>query len=77
MSQYFFNITKNKPTKKEANRWNRISRKYGGAYVEINRKQNSCISINNGNYQGWFAIPNRGNPFDQNTQNDILNEINS
>ena len=75
MSEYFFNITKVKPAAATAKKWNRVAKKHGGAFVEVNRKQGATLGINNGNYQGWFAIPNRGNPFDQNTANEIRAEL--
>ena len=75
MSEYFFGITKSKPTAAVAKRRDRVARKHGGAYVEVNRREGSALGINNGQYQGWFAIPNRGNPFDQNTAAEIRAEL--
>ena len=75
MSEYFFGITKTKPTAAEGKRRDKVARKHGGAYVEVNRKEGSALGINNGKYQGWFAIPNRGNPFDQQTAGEINAEL--
>ena len=75
MSEYMFGVTKIKPSVAEAFRRNRAARKRGGYYVEVNRRENEAIGINGGRYQGWFAIPNRGAPFDQQAEQAILEEI--
>jgi hypothetical protein len=42
--------------------YQRIARRHGCDYVEINRAQGASPGINNGNYQAWFETPNRGDP---------------
>jgi hypothetical protein len=75
MSEYMFGITTTKPTAAEAKRRDKVARKHGGAYTEVNRRAGSALGINHGQYQGWFAIPNRGNPFDQRTAAAINDEL--
>ena len=75
MSEYFFGITKTKPTAAIAKRRHRVARKHGGSYNEVNRRAGSQLGINNGQYQGWFAIPNRGNHFDAQTAAEIRAEL--
>jgi len=75
MSEYFFGITHNKPTAAIAKRRDRVARKHGGAYVEVNRREGSALGINHGRYQSWYAIPNRGNPFDAQIAAEIRAEL--
>jgi hypothetical protein len=72
---YLFSITKTKPAAADARRWNRIAKKHGGRYVEVNRRRDSVLGINHGQYQGWFEIPNRGAPFDAQTAAAVMEEI--
>ena len=72
---YMFGISDQKPSLEDAKRRDRIARRHGGNYIEVNRKKNAAPGINHGSYQGWYDIPNHGNPFDQETAADILQEV--
>ena len=73
MSSHMFGITKVKPSKATAAKWDKIARAYpGGGYTEVNRTEGSAPGINNGKYQGWFEINNMGAPFDGERSAEIL-----
>ena len=70
-SPYFFGITKEKPSRKDAKRWHEIAHLNAGAFVEVNVKPNSALGINNGRYQGWFEINNLGSHHNERRANEI------
>lgn len=65
MSEFHFGIITVKPTVAQAKQMERICKAEGGhGFVEVNRRRGEAPGINNREYMGWFAAPNRGNPFD-------------
>jgi len=70
-SPHFFGITKDKPSRKDAQAWNAQAQKNGGHFVEVNLKTGSAPGINNGRYQGWFEIENFGSPHNERRANEI------
>lgn len=65
MSEYLFGTTTAKLTKKEGTRRDKIAKKFGGSFV-------GPVSIPGNHLTGWFAIPNKGEPFNSRTAKDIL-----
>lgn len=75
MSEYMFGIIYDRPSKKDADRMDKICRKAGGyGFNEVNRREGDCPGINNGHYQGWFCGPNLGSPFDDRLRVDVLSQ---
>lgn len=66
-SEYLFGTTTEKLTKKEGARRDRIAQKHGGNFV-------GPVAIPGNMTKGWFAIPNKGEPFNSRTAKAILAE---
>lgn len=75
MSEYFFGLSHNRITRKEARRREQIAKKHGANLSEANIKEGDSPGINNGRYFAWFSCPNRGEPFDSRTRLAVLSEI--
>jgi len=70
-----FGVQYQRPSRAEATRWNKVAREVMGrlgGYTEVNVKEGTALSINNGRYQGWFVGPNRGEPFDSQAAEETL-----
>jgi hypothetical protein len=66
---HIFGVTRNRPSRREANlRW-RIARKHDGWFTEVNLGDGDAPGINGGAYQGWFEAP------DQASQQSIEREL--
>jgi len=61
MNVYLLGVTKVKPTFREARARNKYAAVIDGCYIEANRIKGDSPQINNGNYQGWYEIPNSRN----------------
>ena len=68
MSDYFFGVTKAKITKKEAARRQRIAAKHGATFV-------GPVDLPGNQSTGWFACPNRGEPFDSQIARAVMAEL--
>ena len=70
MSEHMWGIVRSKPSRSQAERFDRICRECGGyGFTEIH------LTGKSGNYQGWFSGPNRGYPFDLWLENRVESEI--
>jgi len=67
MSEYMFGVTHEKLSKTEVKRRDRIARKHGFCFVYCNLPGEGL--------QGWFAGPNKGEPFDSSTAREIRAEL--
>lgn len=65
MSEYIFGVTNSKLTKTEGCRRDKIARQHGGNFV-------GPVNIPGNSAKGWFAIPNKGEPFNGRTAKAIL-----
>jgi hypothetical protein len=65
MSEYIFGVTNGKITKAEGRRRDKIARQHGGTFI-------GPVSIPGNSATGWFAIPNKGEPFNGRTANAIM-----
>ena len=64
MSEFMWGITYKKPSRANAKKMDRICREEGGwGFNEVNVTAGFTPGINNGRYQGWFAGPNHGEPY--------------
>lgn len=69
MSEHMWGVTREKPSRATARRWDRICREAGGyGFVEV--------SDGFPGYLGWFAGPNRGHPFDRHLEQRVAEAIN-
>ena len=75
MAPYFFGVSTKRISRKQAKQIERICREEGVEFTEINIKEGSCPGINNGLYQSWMECPNRGAPFDRETEIRVLDRI--
>jgi len=66
MSEYQFGITTKKPSRKDAKRFDRICKEEGG---------HGFTETSVGTYRGWFAGPNKGEPFDSDLKSRVLARI--
>jgi hypothetical protein len=66
MSEHMWGVTQLKPSRSQAERFDRICRECGGyGFSEIN------LNDKLGAYKGWFSGPNRGHPFDRLMENNV------
>jgi hypothetical protein len=66
-SEYLFGSGNGRVKTRLANRIDRIARKHGACFV-------SCVLPGDGP-RYWFACPNRGNPFDQATEQAVWEDL--
>ena len=62
-----FRIRTEKLPKKEATRRDKIARKHGGAFV-------GPLTTAGNEGRSWFAVPNRGEPFNSRVEREIITE---
>lgn len=75
MSDYQFGETYRMPTEAARDKWDAACRALGGSgYTEVNRIEGAS-PVNNGQYQGWFSAPNRGEPFDSNLRGAVIRAV--
>lgn len=60
-----FSLTNESITKKEGKRRDKIAKKFGANYV-------GSINIPGSATKGWFAGPNRGQPFDNDLRRNVM-----
>jgi hypothetical protein len=56
MSQHMFSVSRNKPSRANARKIERIAKRHGCGFIEY-------VDPGDG-YKNWFAGPNLGHPFD-------------
>jgi hypothetical protein len=67
MSEHMWGVTREKPSRATARKWDRVCREAGGyGFVETS---------NAPGYLGWFAGPNRGHPFDRELERRVAEAI--
>lgn len=66
MSEYMFGVSRRKPSRKDAKKMERVAERHGCTFVEANLPEG---------YRRWFAAPNRGAPFDRQTENAVMAEL--
>jgi hypothetical protein len=69
MSEFLFGTTTEKVTRKNAVRFDKIAKIVAGKAAGF-----TTIHPPEGGVKSWFAIPNRGNPFDRQNANAILSQ---
>ncbi len=56
---HIFGVTRNRPTRREANLRSSIAQQHGGWFVEVNVRDGEAPWINGGAYRGWFEVPDK------------------
>ncbi len=73
MSEYMFGVRRGKTPAREAQRLDRICVDEGGyGFTQIDQSHGTA---HGGRWLGWFAGPNRGEPFDRNLAARVLARI--
>jgi len=64
---YMFNVIRTRPARSIAKRFEKAANAYKGSFVEITEA--------NGDYKGWFEIPNQGSPFNEQRANALRTQL--
>jgi hypothetical protein len=67
MSEHMFGVSRQKPTRANAKRIDRIARRHGAYLVEAD--------LPGTGYQRWFAGPNLGFPFDDQMARRVFDDL--
>lgn len=67
-SPFMFGVCRERLSKREVNRRQRIARKHGATFVYPG-------AIPGSETRGWFECPNRGEPFNEATAKAVLSEV--
>jgi hypothetical protein len=65
MNEYLFGVTYQKLSKSEGKRRDAIARQNGGTFI-------GPVNIPGNRSTGWFAVPNKGEPFNTRRSAEIL-----